>query len=90
MNHRTTIDPFTFDSGLWQIGQNLPAEDLIYKHSTSSFRIYNASDIEIDPRKLPLVIRIRGATNGLTRSPIERQPMYLNSTFQLQLVIRLN
>ncbi|MGG5736886.1 phage tail family protein [Bacillus cereus group sp. IBL03679] len=62
----TTMDPFTFDSGLWQIGQNLPAEDLIYKHSTSSFRIYNASDIEIDPRKLPLVIRIRGATNGLT------------------------
>ncbi|WP_312498297.1 phage tail family protein [Bacillus luti] len=62
----TTMSPFTFDSNLWQLGQNLPAEDLIYKPTTTSFQIYNASDVEIDPRKLPLIIRIRGATNGLT------------------------
>lgn len=62
----TTLDDFTFDSGLWQIGQGLIAEDVQYKHKTNLFRIHNAGDIEIDPRKLPLVIRIRGATNGLT------------------------
>ncbi|GAB6669613.1 TPA: phage tail family protein [Bacillus cereus] len=62
----TTMDDFTFESGLWQIGQGLIAEDLIYKPTTTSFRIFNAGDVEIDPRKLPLVIRIRGATNGLT------------------------
>lgn len=61
----TTLDLFTFDSELWQIGQGLIAEDVQYTHKISSFRIYNAGDEEIDPRKLPLVIRIRGATNGL-------------------------
>ncbi|MES9694263.1 phage tail family protein [Bacillus toyonensis] len=62
----TTLDLFTFDSELWQIGQGLIAEDVQYTHKISSFRIYNAGDEEIDPRKLPLAIRIRGATNGLT------------------------
>lgn len=62
----TTLDLMTFDSNLWQIGQGLIAEDLKYTHETTSFRVFNASDIEIDPRKVPLVIRIRGATNGLT------------------------
>ncbi|PFJ12077.1 phage tail protein [Bacillus cereus] len=62
----TTMNPFTFDSELWQIGQGLVAEDVQYIHKTSSFRIHNAGDVEIDPRKLPLVVRVRGATNGLT------------------------
>jgi hypothetical protein len=62
----TTLDMFTFDSEFWQIGQGLIAEDVQYIHKTASFRIFNASDIEIDPRKLPLVIRVKGATNNLT------------------------
>ncbi|EJS63491.1 phage tail family protein [Bacillus cereus] len=62
----TTLDSFTFDSNLWQIGQGLIAEDISYIHKTSSFRIYNAGSVEIDPRKLPLIIRIKGATNNLT------------------------
>ncbi|MGD6889338.1 phage tail family protein [Bacillus mobilis] len=61
----TTLDMFTFDSELWQIGQGLISEDVQYVHKTASFRLYNAGDVEIDPRKLPLVIRIRGATNNL-------------------------
>ncbi|EJS61959.1 hypothetical protein ICU_05127 [Bacillus cereus BAG2X1-1] len=62
----TTLSPFTFDSGLWQVNQGLIAEDVQYIHTTSSFRIYNAGQIEIDPRKTPLVIRVKGATNNLT------------------------
>ncbi|PFJ15013.1 phage tail protein [Bacillus cereus] len=62
----TTLDAFTFDSNLWQINQGLIAEDTSYVHKTTSFRIYNAGDIEIDPRKLPLIIRVKGATNNLT------------------------
>jgi phage-related protein len=62
----TTLDPFTFDSELWQIGQGLEADDLNYVHTTSSFRIFNAGDIAIDPRVLPLTITFTGASTNLT------------------------
>lgn len=62
----TTLDPFTFDSNLWQIGQNIPAEDLIYKHSTTYFRIFNASVVTIDPRSMPLKIKYTGVSNNLS------------------------
>jgi Phage tail protein len=62
----TTLDPFTFDAELWQIGQGLTAEDgIVYTHSTSSFRIYNAGDVTIDPRVLPLKITFTGASTNL-------------------------
>ncbi|MGG6437372.1 phage tail family protein [Saccharococcus caldoxylosilyticus] len=63
----TTLDPFTFDAELWQIGQGLlESDDLIYTHTTTSFRIYNAGDIDIDPRVLPLKIEFTGASTNLT------------------------
>lgn len=62
----TTQDPITFESGLWQIGQGLiEAEDMIYTHSSPSFRIYNAGDVPINPRHLPLVITYEGASSNL-------------------------
>jgi Phage tail protein len=62
----TTLDPFTFDEELWQIGQCLTTEDdMLYTHSTSSFRIFNAGDIAIDPRVLPLKITFTGASTNL-------------------------
>lgn len=61
----TSLDPLTFDSELWQIGQGLIAEDVSYRHSTSTFQIYNPSVIDIVPWEHPLVIAIRGRTNGL-------------------------
>ncbi|HDR7716928.1 MULTISPECIES: phage tail family protein [Bacillus cereus group] len=61
----TTMSPFTFDSNLWQIGQGLIAEDVKYTHNTTSFRIYNAGDVLIDPRNLPLKIRFIGASKNL-------------------------
>jgi phage-related protein len=63
----TTLDPFTFDAELWQIGQGLiESDDLKYVHNTASFRIYNAGDIDIDPRVLPLKITFVGASTNLT------------------------
>lgn len=62
----TTMDPMTFDSNLWQIGQGLIAEDTKYHHTTTSFRIYNAGDVLIDPRSMPLKIKYKGKSNNLT------------------------
>ncbi|WP_242305802.1 phage tail family protein [Bacillus cereus group sp. BfR-BA-01451] len=61
-----TTDPFTFDSNLWQIGQGLIAEDTKYTHNTTSFRIYNAGSVTIDPRSFPLKITYKGISNNLS------------------------
>lgn len=62
----TTLDPFTFDGELWQVGQGLISEDLKYVHNTNTFSIYNGSDIDLDPREFPLKIKYQGASNNLT------------------------
>ncbi len=61
-----TTDLMTFDSGLWQIGQGLIAEDTKYIHNTTSFRIFNAGDVVIDPRWIPLKITYKGISNNLS------------------------
>jgi phage-related protein len=61
-----TLDDFSFDSELWQFGQGLIADDgLQYIHTDATFSIYNAGDIEIDPRDFPLEITFTGASNNL-------------------------
>lgn len=63
----TTKDEFTFDSGLWQIGQGLDdTDEMVYNHSTNTFSIYNAGDLTIDPRVVPLVITYNGASTNLS------------------------
>lgn len=62
----TTLNPFTFDSDLWQIGQGLIDETPTYKHKTTSFKIFNAGTETINPRQFPLVIVYKGASNNLT------------------------
>lgn len=44
-------DVMGYDSGLWQMGMNLPMnQSLQYEYNaTRSFQIYNASDIEVNP-----------------------------------------
>ncbi|MCM3651335.1 phage tail family protein [Metabacillus litoralis] len=61
----TTMDPQTFDSELWQIGQGLITEETSYTHTTTTFRIYNAGDEEVNPEKLPLIIKYKGASTNL-------------------------
>lgn len=62
----TTLDPFTFDAEKWQVGQGLHDLMPTYLHNTNTFSIYNASDIEIDPRELPIKIKYQGASNKLS------------------------
>lgn len=53
----------TYDHNLWQYGMNLPnGQDLHYHFvNTHEFDVYNASDIDIDPRqKYPLQIILTG------------------------------
>lgn len=54
----TTLDPKTFDAGVWQVGQGLIVDETKYTHKTISFRIYNAGDVTIDPRRYPLKITL--------------------------------
>lgn len=62
----TTADSFLFETGKFQIGQGLIADSLKYEHDTNTFRIFNAGNIEIDPRKYPLKIIFRGPSDKLT------------------------
>lgn len=64
-SYGTTLNPFTFDAELWQVGQGVISEDLVYAHNTTAFRIYNGSDIEIDPREIPLKIKYQGPSANL-------------------------
>ncbi|MDT0163816.1 phage tail family protein [Bacillus sp. AG4(2022)] len=61
----STLNPFTLDSEYWQIGQGLPMEDLQYVHSTNSFNIFNAGDVEVDPVIVPLKIEFKGESENL-------------------------
>jgi hypothetical protein len=61
----TTLDPQTFDSELWQIGQGLITDDTKYIHNTTSFRIYNAGNVKVDPHRNPLIIKYKGISTNL-------------------------
>lgn len=61
----TTLDDLTFTAEKWQVGQGLTLEEPKYTHSTNTFSIYNAGDVTIDPRQLPLKIVYRGASTNL-------------------------
>jgi len=54
----TSLDDRTFDSELWQFGQNLLAEDISYTHTSNNFMIYNAGDEHVNPREHELTINI--------------------------------
>jgi hypothetical protein len=59
---------YTFDEDGWQFGMNLPSEDLVYTHSEPTFKIYNASDIKIDPyyQNHDLVIKLNFEGQSIT------------------------
>lgn len=64
---------YTFDSGFWQQGMNLPSDkDFPYHFTTTSFDVYNASDITIDPywqhHDLQIIISFAGSILTLTNT----------------------
>lgn len=63
----TTLDPFTYDSGLWSYGMGLQmdASTQDYIHNTPEFSIYNAGSVEVNPRYDKLKITLKSDTaNG--------------------------
>ncbi|MFP3509394.1 phage tail family protein [Peribacillus sp. SIMBA_075] len=62
----STLSPLSFDSETWGIGQNLLNDDNGYIFTNRNFKIYNAGDIEVDPREKPLIITFKGSSDGLT------------------------
>ncbi|MCY9334125.1 phage tail family protein [Bacillus spizizenii] len=64
----STLDPLTFNSEKWQVAQGLlPSDDLIYRHKTNRFRIYNAGNVTVDPSEdIPLDIVYKGSSTNLT------------------------
>lgn len=64
----TTLNERTFDEEIWQVGQGLKAEDfdvIKYVHESDEFKIYNASDVLIDPRQMEVKITYNGASDNL-------------------------
>lgn len=59
------LDPYTFESELWQFGMNIPMVDFAYKHNTRTFSIWNLGDKHINPRHDMLQIFYKGASNNL-------------------------
>lgn len=58
--------PYTFQQAGWQFGMNLPEniDDVGYHFTTSNFKVYNASDIAVDPyyqrHDLQMIIKFSG------------------------------
>lgn len=58
--------PYTFQQDGWQFGMNLPENisDVGYHFTTSNFKVYNASDIKVDPytqcHDLQMIIKFKG------------------------------
>jgi hypothetical protein len=63
----TTDDPVTFEADKWQFGQGIIFDESIkYTHTTDSFKIYNAGNVDIDPRLIhtPLTIEVTAAATS--------------------------
>lgn len=59
--------PYTFKQAGWQFSMNIPSRDVLnYHFMTSSFRVYNASDIKVDPyfqnHDLKMIIKFNGSS----------------------------
>ncbi|ECK8256617.1 phage tail family protein [Listeria innocua] len=62
----STLDGFKFSNRKWSIGQNIPSSETAeYVFDTNKFKVYNASDIAINPERYPFIIRYKGASEGL-------------------------
>jgi hypothetical protein len=60
----TSLDAFTYEAGLWSYGMGLQqdASTQDYKHSATSFLIYNPSNVQVDPREDELKISLVSST----------------------------
>lgn len=64
-SYLTSDNPYLYETEGWQIGMNLPnGQDLHYHFTTPNMRIYNASDITVDPyyqrHELKIICKFEG------------------------------
>lgn len=74
-----SIEPQTFDAGLWQIGQGLMLEDNIYEFDTTVFEVFNAGTETVNPRNPNMEILIE--VNAAASSYIELINKTTNETY---------
>lgn len=70
-SYLTSDNPYLYETEGWQIGMNLPnGQDLHYRFFNSDMRVYNASDVTVDPyfqkHKLRIVMQYTGDSLRLT------------------------
>ncbi|PEP89090.1 hypothetical protein CN585_28785 [Bacillus toyonensis] len=60
-----------------------------YRHTTTSFRIYNTGDTKVDPRHMPLRITFTGASENLkiTNKTTKEEWMYTGITTDTDTIV---
>lgn len=84
--------PYTVEQGGWQFGMNLPKDvDLTYHFMTSTFKVYNASDIVVDPyyqnHDLKIILKFIGDSLKITNKTNNSEWQYKESGNNQQIVI---
>ena len=56
----STADVLEWDVDKWQWGMGLDPDEFSYEKTTNRFIIHNAGSVRVDPRKMPLIITLKG------------------------------
>ncbi|MBA1393856.1 phage tail family protein, partial [Lactobacillus sp. XV13L] len=60
----TTLDALEFDSELFSAGMGIPHDDVSWHFNSSHFKVYNPSDVDIDPLRQRHYLKIHFKGNG--------------------------
>lgn len=77
--------PYTDEQNGWSFGMNLPDEptDLNYHFTSNNFRVYNASDIKVDPyyqnHDLKILVKFNGSSLKITNKTTNTEWQYNES-----------
>lgn len=88
----TSDNLMTYEAQGWQIGMSLPnGQDLHYQFSTPNMRVYNASDIAVDPyyqrHQLKIVCKFSGSSLKLTNKTNDSEWEYMTGSNGKQTII---
>ncbi|HIW89794.1 MAG TPA: phage tail family protein [Candidatus Ligilactobacillus excrementipullorum] len=91
-SYLTSDNPYLYETEGWQIGMNLPnGQDLHYQFTTPRMRVYNASDIAVDPyyqrHQLKIIIKFNGSFLQLVNQTNGSSWKYLNSSNGQQTIV---
>ena len=91
-SYLTSDNPYLYQTEGWQIGMNLPnGQDLHYQFTTPQMRVYNASDIAVDPyyqrHQLKIIIKFSGSSLQLVNQTNGSSWKYLSSSNGKQTIV---